>query len=66
MTDLTGALFVKKRLETDFPQHEFLVNDVTVHVVPTVTVCDFNKNQTPDKASYLKAIYRRHSQPKLH
>jgi hypothetical protein len=66
MTDVSGAIFVKKRLDTDFPQHEFLVNDITVHVVPKVTVCNFNKNLTPDKASYLKAIYRRHCQPKLH
>jgi hypothetical protein len=66
MTDLSGALFVKKRLDTDFPKHEFMVNDITVHVVPKVTVCDYNKNLTPDKASYLKSIYRRHCQPKLH
>jgi hypothetical protein len=66
MTDASGAIFVKKRLDTDFPQHEFLVNDITVHVVPKVTVCDFNKNLSPDKAAYLKAIYMRHSQPKLH
>ena len=66
MTDVSGAIFVKKRLDTDFPQHEFLVNDISVHVVPKVTVSDFNKNLTPDKASYLKAIYRRHSQPKFH
>jgi len=65
MTDLSGALFVKKRLETDFPQHEFQVNNITVHIVPKVTVSDFNKNLTPDKTSYIKAIYRRHSQPKL-
>jgi hypothetical protein len=66
MTDVSGAIFVKKRLDTEFPQHEFMVNDITVHVVPKVTVCDYNKNLTPDKASYLKAIYRRHCQPKLH
>jgi hypothetical protein len=66
MTDLSGAIFVKKRLDIDFPQHEFLVNDITVHVVPKVTVCDFNKNLTPDKASFFKMIYRRHTQPKLH
>jgi len=66
MTDLSGAIFVKKRLDTDFPQHEFMVNDIPVHIVPKVTICDFNKNLTPDKASYLKAIYHRHCQPKLH
>ncbi len=66
MTDVSGAIFVKKRLDTDFPQQEFLVDGITVHVVPKVTVSGFNKNLTPDKASYFKAIYRRHSQPKLH
>jgi hypothetical protein len=65
MTDVSGALFVKKRLDTEFPQHEFIVNDITVHVVPKVTVSCFNKNLTPDKASYVKAIYHRHNQPKL-
>jgi len=65
MTGVSGALFVKKRIDTDFPQHEFLVNDITVHVVPKVTISDFNKNLTPDNASYVKAIYQRHCQPKL-
>jgi len=65
MTDLSGAIFVKKRIDTDFPQHEFLVNDITVHVVPKVTVSSYNKTLTPDKTSYLKAIYQRHCQPKL-
>jgi hypothetical protein len=65
MTELTGALFVKKRLGKDFPQHEFIVNDITVHVEPIITVSDFNKKLTPDNASYLKAIYQRHCQPKL-
>ena len=65
MTDLSGAIFVKKRIDTEFPQHEFLVNDIIVHVVPKVTISDFNKNLTPDKDSYLKAIYHRHCQPKL-
>lgn len=66
MTDLSGALYVKKRIDKDFPCHEFLVNDVTVHVVPKVTVSSFNKNLTPDKASYLRAIYQLHCRPKLH
>jgi hypothetical protein len=65
MTDLSGALFVKKRLDKDFPQHEFLVNDITVHVVPKITVSDFNKNLTPDKDTFLRALYKRHCQPKL-
>lgn len=66
MTDLSGALYVKKRIDKDFPCHEFLVNDVTVHVVPKVTVCSYNKNLTPDKVSYLRAIYQLHCRPKLH
>jgi hypothetical protein len=66
MTEVSGALYVKKRFDTDFPQHEFLVNDITVHVVPKVTISDYNKHLTPDKDSYLKAIYKRHCQPKLH
>jgi hypothetical protein len=65
MTELIGALYIKKRIDKDFPQHEFIVNDITVHVEPKVTVCDFNKKLTPDKISYLKAIYQRHCQPKL-
>ena len=65
MTDVSGAIFVKKRIDTDFPQHEFLVNDIIVHVVPKVTISGYDKNLTPDKASYLRAIYKRHCQPKL-
>jgi len=65
MTDLSGALFVKKRLEIDFPQHEFLVNGITVHVEPKVTVSSYNKKLAPDNDSYLKAMYQRHCQPKL-
>jgi hypothetical protein len=66
MTELSGALFVKKRIEKDFPHHEFLVDDTTVHVVPKVTVSGFNKKLTPDMDSYLKAIYHLHCRPKLH
>jgi len=66
MTDLSGALFVKKRLDVDFPQHELIVNGITVHVEPKITVSCYNKKLTPDKASYLKAIYQLHCQPKLH
>ncbi len=65
MTDLTGALYIKRRIDKDFPCHEFLVNGITVHVEPEVTVSGFNKKLTPDKASYLKAIYQSHCQPKL-
>ena len=65
MTDLSGALFVKKRIDVDFPQHEFTVNGITVHVEPGVTVSGYNKKLTPDKSSYLKAIYQRYCQPKL-
>ena len=65
MTDITGALFVKKRINKDFPAHEFLVNGITVHVEPVITATSYNKKLTPDKASYLKAIYQLHCQPKL-
>jgi len=65
MTELTGALYVKKRMYKEFPQHEFLVNDITVHVEPKITVSGYNKKLTPDMASYLEAIYKLHCQPKL-
>jgi hypothetical protein len=65
MTELTGALYIKKRFDKDFPQHEFIVNGLTVRVEPKVTVYDYNKKMTPDNASYLKAIYQLHCQPKL-
>ena len=65
MTNMTGALFVKKRIETDFPCHEFLVNGISVHVDPLLTASEFNRNLAPDKNSYLKEIYRLHRQPKL-
>jgi len=65
MTDITGALFVKKRIEKDFPCHEFLVNGITVHVEPVLTASNFNRNLMPDKNSYLKEIYQLHCQPKL-
>jgi len=66
MTELIGALYVKKRIEKDLPHHEFIVNDITVHVEPKITVTGYNKKLTPDMDSYLKAIYHRHCQPKLH
>ncbi len=66
MTEITGALYIKKRFETDFPHHEFLVNGITVHVEPKVTVYGYNKKLTADKYSYLKALYQLHCQPKLH
>jgi hypothetical protein len=65
MTDILGALFVKKRIEKDFPCHEFLVNGITVHVEPVITASNFNKRLTPDKSSYLNEIYQLHCQPKL-
>lgn len=65
MTEINGALYVKRRIDKDLPCHEFLVDGVTVHVEPRITVTGYNKKQTPDKASYLKAIYQLHSQPKL-
>jgi hypothetical protein len=66
MTELIGALYVKKRIEKDLPHHEFVVNDITVHVEPKITVSGYNKKLTHDMDSYLKAIYHRHCQPKLH
>lgn len=65
MTDITGALFVKKRIGKDFPCHEFLVNGITVHVEPVITALSYNKKLTPDKVSYLKSIYKFHCQPIL-
>ena len=65
MTDMVGALFVKKRIEKNFPCHEFLVNGIIVHVEPVLTVSNFNKRVTPDRNSYLKEIYQLHCQPKL-
>ena len=63
--DLSAICKDLKRIERECLHHEFLVNDITVHVVPKVTLSDYNKNLTPDNASYLKAIYHRHCQPKL-
>jgi hypothetical protein len=65
MTDITGALYVKKRIEKNFPCHEFLVNDITVHIEPIVTASIFNKKLTPHRKSYLHAIYQLHCQPQL-
>lgn len=65
MTDMTGALYVKKRIDRDFPQHEFLADDITVHVEPVVTALSFNNKLTPDTTSYFKAIYQLYCQPKL-
>jgi len=65
MTDLTGAHFTKKRIDTEFPTHEFIVDGITVHIEPKVTVSGHNKKLTPDKESYLKAMYQFHCEPKL-
>jgi hypothetical protein len=65
MTDLTGAYFIKKRIEMAFPTQEFIVDGITVHIEPEVTVCGHNKKLMPDKDSYLKTIYELHCQPKL-
>jgi hypothetical protein len=65
MTELTGALYLKKRMDKELLHHEFLVNDITVHVEPKITVSGYNKKLTPDKSSYLEAIYQLHCQPKL-
>ena len=34
------STFVKKRIDKEFPSHEFLVNDITVHIEPKVTVSE--------------------------
>jgi hypothetical protein len=65
MTDITGALHVRKRIETNFRFHQFIVDGITVHVEPAITATNFNRNVTPDKISYLKEIYQLHCQPKL-
>lgn len=65
MTDITGALFVKKRIDKELPCHEFEINGITVHVEPHVTVCGYNKKLTPEKLSYLREIYQLHCRPKL-
>jgi hypothetical protein len=65
MTDIIGALYVKKRIEKDLPCHEFLINGITVHAEPVITASTFNKRLTPDKNSCLKTIYQLHCQPKL-
>lgn len=65
MTDIIGALFVKKRIEKYFPCHEFLVNGITVHVEPVITASNFNKRLTPDRNSYMQSIYQQHCQPEL-
>jgi len=65
MTDSNGALFIKRRVDLLFPTNEFIINDIIVHIEPKVTVLGNNKKLTPDKNSFLKAIYKLHSQPKL-
>ena len=65
MTDMTGALYVKKRIDKDFPCHEFVVDGITVHVEPVITASSYNNKLTPDTASYFKAIYQLYCQPKL-
>lgn len=65
MTEPTGAMFIKKRIDRIFPAHEFVVNGNIAHIKPKVTVSGFNKKLTPDKTSYLKEIYQCHCQPRL-
>lgn len=65
MTDINGALYVKKRIETDFLFHEFVVNGITVHIEPAITAATFNRELTPDTYSFLKTIYQLHCQPRL-
>jgi hypothetical protein len=65
MTEYIGALYLRKRIAGALKQHEFHVNDLTVHIEPKITVSGYNKKLTPDKASYLKEIYKLHCQPKV-
>src|ERR1039457_336127 len=65
MTEITGALYIKKRIEKNFPCHEFLVDGIMVHVEPVITASSYNKKLTPDFSSYCKAIYQLYCQPKL-
>ena len=65
MADSSGVLFVKKRIDKEFPCHEFLVDDITVHIVPKVMVLSFSKKLTPDMDSYVKALHQLYTQPKL-
>jgi hypothetical protein len=65
MTDSSGVLFVKKRIDKEFPCHEFLVDDITVHIVPKVMVLSFSKKLTPDMDSYANALHQLYTQPKL-
>ena len=65
MTDMIGALFVKRRLDLVMPTIEFIVDGIAVHIEPKVTVSGPNKKLTPDKDSYLEALYELHSRPIL-
>lgn len=65
MTESTGAHFVKKRIDIDFPCHEFVVNGITVHVEPMVTVSGFNRKITADRTAFLELLYQNNCQPKL-
>jgi hypothetical protein len=65
MTDLTGALYVKKRIERDFPCHDFIVDGITVRIEPVVKASTYNKKLTPDAASFFETIYQHHCRPIL-
>jgi hypothetical protein len=65
MADSSGVLFVKKRIDKEFPCHEFIVDDITVHIVPKVLVSSFSKIRTPDMDSYVKALHHLYTKPKL-
>lgn len=56
---------MKKRIDKEFPCHEFLVDDITVHIVPKVMVLSFSKKLTPDMDSYANALHQLYTQPKL-
>jgi hypothetical protein len=64
MADSSGVLFVKKRIDKEFPCHEFIVDDITVHIVPKVLVSSFSKMRTPDMDSYVKALHHLYTKPK--
>ncbi|MBL0224546.1 MAG: hypothetical protein IPQ16_02870 [Geobacteraceae bacterium] len=64
MADSSGVLFVKRRIDKEFPCHEFLVDDITVHIVPKVMVSSFSKKRTPDMDSYVEALHQLYTQPK--
>lgn len=64
MTELAGTFYIQKRLRKGFAEQQFLVNGIAVEVTPRLTSLGYSKKQTPDKESYLKALYEHHMQQK--